>query len=50
VSYVFNIAANGGIVVPLPTPIPATSTATAWTVLNSAAVSCSYIAVYCSNK
>ena len=49
-AYTFALAANGGIVVTYPTPLPAASSNTAWTVLNSAAVSCDYNAVFVNNK
>lgn len=49
-TYKFAINANGGLTKSFLSPLPATSAATAWTVLNSAAVSCHYIAVYAKNK
>ena len=49
-SYTFAIAGNGGMVINFPTPLPETSSATAWTVGNSAAVACDYVAVYAKNK
>jgi len=50
VSYTFAISASGGLVCNFPTPLIATSSATAWTIGNSAAVACDYIAVYAKNK
>lgn len=49
-TYKFALAANGGIVINYNTPIPAASSATAWQVLNSAAVAVDFHAVYAKNK
>jgi hypothetical protein len=49
-TYLFAIAANGGIVINFPTPLPQGTSAVAWDVLNSAAVALDYIAVYAKNK
>jgi len=49
-TYTYAIAANGGMVYPPPVPIPAATTATQWTVLNSAAVACDYMALAIQNR
>ncbi|PWT75514.1 MAG: hypothetical protein C5B59_08525 [Bacteroidetes bacterium] len=50
-SYLYSIAANGGMVVPLPAPLPATTVNTAWTATSSASVSSLYVvAQYVKNR
>ena len=49
-TYRFALAGNGGMVFNPPTPLPQGTAAAAWDVLNSAAVSCHYIAIFCKNK
>ena len=50
-SYIYAIAANGGIMIQPATPIPATSSATAWTATVSSGVSSIYyVAQFVKNK
>lgn len=48
--YKFALAANGGIAIDYNPPLPQGTAAAAWQVLNSAAVSLHYIAVFLKNK
>lgn len=49
-TYLFDIAANGGISIPFPTPLPQGTANAAWDVLNSAGVALHYTAVFVKNK
>lgn len=49
-TYKFAINANGGLTKSFISPLVASSSATAWTILNSAGVSCHYVAVFANNK
>jgi len=49
-SYKFAIAANGGAVMNFPTPLPQGTAAAAWQILNSAAISMHYVAIFARNQ